>query len=167
MQDAIVSYWCLPCAADSERFSAVIAALAAAQDAPPFEPHLTLGSLAVASDMSGIARRLAGLSLDPEGLDGTEVFTTTLFVRFAPTEGLLAARETLAQMPHSQTGRAFDPHVSLCYGPPPPGSRNREDVRALLGRPVRFDRLAAVPVTLPVSTHKQVAEWRISQVWPL
>jgi hypothetical protein len=165
MQDEIVSYWCLPCAADSTRFSAVIQQLAAAQGAPVFEPHLTLGSLAEASDMAGITESLSGLSLDPVGIDGTEAFTTSLFVRFAATPALLTARERMARMPGSQAGRTFDPHVSLCYGPPP-GSHNPEDVQALLRRPVRFDRLAAVRVTLPVSTHKQVAKWRIGQVWP-
>jgi 2'-5' RNA ligase len=166
MRDEIVSYWCLTCAADSVRLSAVIRQLAAAQGAPPFEPHLTLGSLAAAADMSGIAESLSGLSLDPAGLDGTEAFMTSLFVRFNATQGLLAAREKMAQMPASHAGRTFDPHVSLCYGRPPPGSRSREDVQALLASPVRFDRLAAVLVTLPVSAHAQVAQWRIGQVWP-
>jgi hypothetical protein len=115
--------------------------------------------------MAGITESLSGLSLDPVGIDGTEAFTTSLFVRFAATPALLTARERMARMPGSQAGRTFDPHVSLCYGPPP-GSHNPEDVQALLRRPVRFDRLAAVRVTLPVSTHKQVAKWRIGQVWP-
>jgi len=166
VQDEIVSYWCLPCAADSTRFSAVIRQLAAAQGAPVFEPHLTLGSLAEALDMAGITESLSGLSLDPAEIGSTEAFTTSLFVRFTATPALLKARERMARLPGSQAGRTFDPHVSLCYGPPPPGSHSREDVQALLRKPVRFDRLAAVRVTLPVSTHKQVAEWRIGQVWP-
>ena len=167
MPDEIVSYWCLPCAADFARFSAVIRQLAAAQGAPVFEPHLTLGSLAEASDMAGIAESLSGLSLDPVEIDGTEAFTTSLFVRFAATPALLTARERMARLPGGEAGRTFDPHVSLCYGPPPSGSGIREDVQALLRSPVRFDRLAALRVTLPVSTHQQVKEWRIGQVWPL
>lgn len=166
MQSDVISCWCLPCPADSKRFSAVIEALGAAQGAPVFEPHLTLGSLVAPSDLSEIAKRLSGLSLDPVGLDGTEAFTTSLFVRFAPAQGLIEAREHLTRMPGSLAGRTFDPHVSLCYGPPPAGSRSRQDVQALLRSPLRFDRLAAVPVTLPVSTHQQVEAWRISQVWP-
>ncbi len=166
MPDKIVSYWCLPCDADSARFSAVIKALAVGQGVCSFLPHLTLGSLDAAADMSGIAEGLSGLSLDPVGISGTEAFTTSLFVRFAATRSLLAARDRMERMPGSRAGRAFDPHVSLCYGPPPPSSRASEDVQALLRTQVRFDRLAAVDVTVPVTTHAQVAEWRIGPVWP-
>jgi hypothetical protein len=166
MPDEIFSYWCLPCAADSARFAAVIRQLAEAQGAPVFEPHLTLGSLSEASDMAGITESLSGLSLDPVGIDGTEAFTTSLFVRFAATPALLKARERMARLPGGQAGRTFDPHVSLCYGPPPPASHNWEDVQALLNSPLRFDRLASVRVTLPVSTHQQVKEWRIGKIWP-
>lgn len=167
MQDRIVSYWCLPCAEDSARFSTVIAALAEARATPPFRPHLTLGSLGAAADISGIAASLSGLVLEPSGIGVTEAFTMSLFVRFAAKRDLLGVRGMLARMPGSLAGRAFDPHVSLCYGVPPAGSSGRTDVQALLRRPVRFDRLAAVNVTVPVATHEQVAAWQIIQTWPL
>jgi len=145
----------------------VIAALAEAPAAPPFHPHLTLGSLEAAADMSGSSASLSGLLLEPSGIGGTEAFTTSLFVRFAATRDSPGAREMPARMPGSLAGRAFDPYVSLCYGRPPAGSSGRTDVQALLHRPVQFDRLAAVSVTVPVATHEQVAAWQIIQTWQL
>lgn len=156
-QSLIISYWCLPCDEDAARYSAVMTALAKAQRAPIFAAHLTLASLDRAVGMADVASALSGLVLDPVAIDGTEEFTKSLFVRFGASATLLAARDLIRQMPGHRPGRSFDPHISLCYGPPPAGSRQRREVQDLLTSPVRFDRLAAVRVAVPVSSHADVA----------
>jgi 2'-5' RNA ligase len=167
MREAAISYWCLPCAEDAARYAEIIAALAAAQGAPVFEAHLTLATLdQPADDLCDVLRALRGLTLTPLGLDGTPVFTTSLFIRFAPTGALLEARRLMAAMPGFRESRPFDPHVSLCYGPPPERASLGSAIHDLLTRPVRFDRLAAVEVTLPVETYADVARWRMAEIYP-
>ncbi len=159
-----VSYWCMPCAEDAATYAAVIRTLAAAQGAPLFAPHLTLGTLAeAAEDVAGALSALAGLRLRPVGVDGTAAFTTSLFVRFEATAGLLAARRLLEDMDGFMPGRPFDPHISLCYGPPPARKAMDRDIAALLAAPVRFDRLVAMTIGDRVETHDDVAAWRVRQ----
>ncbi|MFN4024333.1 MAG: 2'-5' RNA ligase family protein [Hyphomonas sp.] len=162
----VVSYWCLPREEDAAACAAVIGALAAAQGAPVFVPHLTLATLTVgARDLSAVTQVLRGLALTPLGLDGNGVFTTSLFVRFAPSDQLLAARRRMEALPDFRKGRAFDPHISLCYGPPPDLEAQRGAIAALLSRPMRFDRLAAVELFLPVETYEDVAGWTVRESW--
>lgn len=168
MQEAAVSYWCLPCADDAQRYSAFIEALAAAQGAPVFAPHMTLATLRHAEDdLSDVTAALKGLVLQPLETGGTEVFTTSLFVRFQASDALLAARSRMEALPGFRQGRAFDPHLSLCYGPSPDLTPLRPALHALLARPVRFDRLAAVDITLPVETYEDVAGWRVAKTYPV
>ena len=152
-----VGYWCLPCAQDATRFREIITTLAKAQDAPVFEPHMSLGTLAnAATDLIGVRRALTDLVLMPAAIDGTDAFTKSLFVRLAPSPGLSRARSLLETDPAFLARRAFDPHISLCYGTPPAGAADMHSVCSLLSVPVRFDRLAAVEISLPVETYDDV-----------
>lgn len=158
-------YWYLPCEQDERRLQKVIDDLADAQGAPSFRPHLTLGA---SSDIEEPLRlgssMLKAVTLTPIEIDGNEVFTTSLFMRFGLNDALTQARMALEQQPSFRQGRAFDPHMSLCYGPPPKGAHAQEDVRALLSNPVRFDRLATVSVELPVNSYDGVRAWRVLNV---
>lgn len=168
MKEEAVSYWCLPCAADAPRYAAIIDALALAQGAPAFAPHLTLATLSgPADDLQDVIAALRGLVLQPLAIDGTDVFTTSLFVRFRASGALLAARRRMEALPGLRPGRAFDPHISLCYGPPPDLAPLGAALHALLARPVSFDRLAAVDISLPVETYEEVAGWRMAQTYPV
>ena len=159
----MLGYCCVPCEEDAGRYASVIAAIAKAQGAPVFLPHLTLGTLEEApSGLAGVIEALRGLVLRPTEIDGTDVFTKSFFVRFEATDALLSARERLEQLPEFHPGRAFDPHMSLCYGPPPAAFRVDPEVLALLDRPVRFDRLVALKTTLPVETYADVAGWTVT-----
>ena len=167
MREQAVSYWCLPCEADAARYAAIIDALALAQGAAAFAPHLTLATFSSpGDDFTDILAALQGLVLEPLEIDGTEVFTTSLFVRFRASDALLAARRLMEALPGFRPGRAFDPHISLCYGPPPDLTPLRPALQALLARPVRFDRLTAMNITLPVETHADVAAWRMEASCP-
>lgn len=166
MREKAVSYWCVPEETEARAFEAVISALAAAQGAPVFAPHLTLATLTrPATDLRDVLAALSGLTLTPAGLDGTPVFTTSLFMRFTPSDDLLKARALMAAMPAFRESRPFDPHLSLCYGPPPSLGPHRQAIGALFARPVRFNRLAAMDVSLPVATHEDVAGWRMREIY--
>tara|TARA_R110002051_G_scaffold76014_1_gene138943 strand:+ start:222 stop:716 length:495 start_codon:yes stop_codon:yes gene_type:complete len=164
----MVTYWCTPCAEDAARYRAVIKALALAQGAPAYQAHLTLGTLErAASDLSEVVAALRGLVLEPAGIGETDVFTKSLFVRFEASDTLLAARRQLETLQGFRPGRAFDPHISLCYGAPPEGSAARRDVQDLLSKPVRFDRLIAVNITLPIETYADVMAWTVAETFEI
>ncbi len=163
-----VSYWCVPCAEDAAAFEAVICELAAAQGAPVFAPHLTLATLAeAADDLGGVLNALAGLQLRPSGIDTAGTFTMSLFVRFEATPGLLAARRIMEGFPGFAAGRPFDPHISLCYGPPPAGTAPDRQISHLLAAPVRFNRLVAMNVPARAETYDDVAAWSVRQVFEI
>ncbi len=163
MKEEAVSYWCLPCSADAARLTAIIETLALAQGAACFTPHLTLATLSgPVHDFTDVLAALQGLVLEPLETDGNEVFTTSLFVRFQPSDALLAARRLMEALPGFRPGPTFDPHISLCYGLPPDVRAHQPAMQALLDRPVRFDRFAAMNITLPVEAHADVAAWRIA-----
>ena len=164
----VVSYWCVPCTEDAARFSPVIAGLAAAQGAPVFQAHMTLGTLERADKgVAGVADALKGLTLMPVEIGRTDLFTMSLFVRLAPSEALLAARAELEQLPGFRPGRKFDPHISLCYGAPPDGHGLDREIEALLDAPVRFGGLAGINASLPVETHDDVASWTVAETYRL
>lgn len=163
-----MTYWCTPCSEDAARYSAVIKSLALAQGAPIYQAHLTLGTLERgASGLNDVIAALRGLVLEPTGIGETDVFTKSLFVQFEASNALLAARRQLEKLEGFRQGRPFDPHISLCYGAPPEGSAARRDVQDLLRRPVRFDRLIAVNITLPVESHADVMAWTVAGTYTI
>ena len=156
-----VIFWLVPCPQDEARFSHLIEALAKPQGAAIFQPHLTLG--AVRGEMPNVdpvVSALTGLQLSPLEIDETDKFTMSLFVRFQPSAKLMAGRAALESLPGFRPGRDFDPHISLCYGSPTGRDAFEEELQALLQRPIKFDRLVAMHVPLPVETQDDIRKWR-------
>lgn len=154
-------FWLVPCAADAARFQAIIDVLAADQEAPAFKPHMTLGAVRSTSpQIERVVKVLAGVTLTPKEIDQTDLFTMSLFVRFHTSPALTAGRNVLESVPGFRIGRAFDPHLSLCYGPSTLRKSMRAEIEALLDKPVRFDRLVTMHIPLPVETHDDVRKWR-------
>jgi len=158
----VYSVWCLPEAKDETRFADAIEDLAAQSGGPAFQPHLTLGTFATRAPIAGLADRT--FSLQPLALDGTPVFTTSLFVRFGLSDELSMARAALESRDAFRPGRDFDPHISLHYGTPPPDAGQTETVQALLRAPVLFDRLAMVEMEVPIEDYSAIETWRIVDV---
>jgi len=154
-------FWLVPCAADAARFQAIIDALAANQGGPSFKPHMTLGAVRGSTpQVERVVKALTGVTLAPKEIDQTDLFTMSLFVRFHSSPALNAGRDALESVPGFRTGRAFDPHLSLCYGQPALRNAMTAEIQALLDKPVRFDRLVAMHIPLPVETHDDVRKWR-------
>lgn len=162
MSAQIVSVWCLPSAEDERRYADVISSLTAMSGTPKFQPHLTLGSLTQRADITGLVN--GAFSLEPIELDGNDVFTTSLFIRFRTSEALQRLRQTLEHHAAFRPGRAFDPHMSLHYGPPPKEGTTSEQMKALLGHPVRFDRLALIEMRVPIEDHAAIQAWRTIEI---
>jgi len=165
---SVISYWCVPGSPAFVKYEAVIERLCHSQGAPKFQPHITLGSAtAEASNLDDIVAALKGVELDPLEIDQRDVFTMSLFVRLGLTDQLKKARQALEADPCFRPSRDFDPHISLCYGTPPEGAAEREDVRALLEMPIRIEKLLAVEITLPVEQHSDILSWKPVRTYPL
>ncbi len=164
----IIAYWLVPSAQDSDRFQTVIDELADQQRSPRFRAHLSFGSVTDEEpSLDAVLSMLKGLSLSPIEIAQTPSFTMSLFVRFAPSEALLAARRLLEQSPDFQASRTFDPHISLCYGVPKDLDALRLKMAALMATPVRFDRLIATTISLPVETPADIARWKQRSVYQI
>ena len=160
--ESVTYYWCVPGPAEEARFQAVIDELASAQGAPCFIPHMSLASVkGAAPDLGPILNDLQGLKLKPLAIDETETFTMSLFLRVEPNAALLQARKAFEAVSGFQSSRSFDPHLSLCYGPPPPGAANLASVQALLQKPVTFDRLVTVDIPARGSTYDDIRAWNV------
>lgn len=164
----IYSVWVLPRETDANRFHPVIDALCQQQNVPRFQPHLTLGGLTSPHvDYAETLDALSGLVLTPIEIAETPVFTKSLFVRFAISDALQAGRRALEALPEFRSRRAFDPHVSLCYGPPKNRLALEVQIEALLSRPVQFDRLSVTRITSTIEQHSDLEAWETVSVFPI
>lgn len=165
--ERVTYYWCVPAPADEARFQVVIDELASVQSAPRFMPHMSLASAkGAAPDLFPILSNLRGLQLQPLAVDAKDTFTMSLFLRVAPSDELIRARKAFESVPGFQSSRSFDPHLSLCYGPPPPGAADLASVQALLEKPVTFDRLVTVDIPAQVSTYDDIRAWKVLDTIP-
>ncbi len=165
--DRVTYYWCVPAPADEARFQAVIDELASVQSAPRFMPHMSLASVkGSAPDLAPILSTLRGLQLQPLVVGETDAFTMSLFLRVGPSAELIRARKAFEAVSGFRSSRSFDPHLSLCYGPPPPGAADLASVQALLEKPVNFDRLVTVDIPARVSTYDDIRAWKVLDTIP-
>ena len=161
-EDIVSSIWLVPSAADTERFQLIIDEIASLQGGVSFQPHLTLGSLLTRTpDLRGLSREMSAMQLTPLEIDATSIFTTALFIRFDRSAEINRLRAELERHESFRASRVFDPHMSLCYGPPPPGLDGRKLYSGLLSDPILFDQVWAVEIGLPVVSHEDVRSWRV------
>ncbi|MDQ3199318.1 MAG: hypothetical protein M3Q46_09075 [Verrucomicrobiota bacterium] len=163
----VMAYWLLPAPPARAYFRELIRGLAAANDALPFEPHLTL---AVGPDEPwAMDRTLAKCTPGVIEVRAIEVgfasvFTRTLFVRFEANAALLRLRSSLGEDGQEQ----FDPHVSLLYQNLSP-SRQAELAQEihLPFATVAFDSVAVTRCRIPVASNADVALWETIAVCQL
>lgn len=143
--------WLIPAEPYRELFRNLIRILAWQFDAPPFEPHLTLGR---AQDRHPPKRRRIRLPIREIGFSAK--YTQTLFVRFAPDESLRKLVVDLGGKP------IRDPHLSLIYKHLPAATK-RELVKTLRlpFRSVVFDVVKIARCTSPTRTRRDVESWRL------
>lgn len=156
----INSVWLVPAEEDAQRCSDIICKLAGELKAPVFPPHLTIGSSEQHVDLEQLGSEIDPICAAPIKIETEAEFTRSLVIQFEATPPLLALRKRMEQIPGFRPGRSFDPHISLCYGPPPPGAIDRLDIAALVAGHVKFDRLVITEITLPVTSFDDVRLWR-------
>ncbi|HEY1770381.1 MAG TPA: hypothetical protein VGG02_09010 [Chthoniobacterales bacterium] len=112
-----IVFWLIPAEPARTFFLETIRRLAAEHDAPTFEPHLTLG-LGSAEQLSKVDVRPFDLRIN--GVDWSEKFTKTLFVRFELEPSLAQLRASL-----KLESAGYGPHVSLLYRALPDATKRR------------------------------------------
>jgi len=154
--------WCVPSADDEVRVQAAIDELADAQAAPRFMPHMSLASVSGSvPDLAGTLEELRGLQVQPLEIAESDAFTMAMFLRVERHPALLRARKAFESLPGFRSSRSFDPHLSLCYGPPPKGAAQSDRVLSLLQKSLTFDRLVTVDIPASVSNYDDIRAWKI------
>lgn len=157
----LTTIWLVPSAEDDARIRRITDELADAQKGARYQPHMTLGSLqSFDPDLNSILGSAQALELTPIEIDRTDAFTMSLFVRFGLSPKLANLRAVLEAVPGFRASRAFDPHVSLCYGAPPELPEIDTLFSGILDRPIRFNRIWATEIEVPVETYAHIRTWR-------
>ncbi len=165
MKKTAIVYWLLPAKPERDLFCDIVRILRKELKAPNFEPHLTLfvttkGRRPPKKVLQEL--RSGPIRLSVRGASFSAEFTKTLFVRFKSSPALRKLATNVARAAASAAKAPRDPHVSLVYKQVP--SRVKKELTAVIKLPfrsVRFDSIAAVRLTLPIRTARDVEKWKI------
>ena len=164
MKKTATVYWLLPAKPERELFCTIIRILYKQFRAPNFEPHLTLFATTKDQSPKQVLRQISArpIRLATDGVAFSSKFTKTLFARFKPSPALRKLVADLSRASKSRAKVPNDPHASLLYKRIP--SQTKKELAAVIRLPFRsvpFDSIAAVRLTLPVSTGADVEKWKI------
>jgi 2'-5' RNA ligase len=152
-KEYLIVLWLSPAEPARSFFQRMINRLAREQGAPLFAPHLTLGRGAVAQ-LEGVTA--PALELSVRGPAASELFTKTVFVRFAETPELAALRDSLGM-----EAAGYDPHLSLLYKEMP--LAEKEQLASAIALPftsVTFDLIEAVRCPDEPVTPANIPTWK-------
>jgi 2'-5' RNA ligase len=163
----ILTYWLCPEEPAREKFCAIIGDLATRFDAPVFEPHVTLFSTIADHEnpnkvLTEVISQHRKHRLAIRGVDYSNEFTKTLFVRFAPDPDLARLRDDLERASASPSDYELNPHLSLLYKDV--DTKTKRHLALSIALPftvVNFDSVKAVIVPATISSRKDVEAWRV------
>ena len=164
MKKTATVYSLLPAKPQRELFCEIIRILRKEFRAANFEPHLTLFvTTKKQKSPKKILQELRSrpIRLSVRGVAFSAKFTKTLFIRFKSSPALTRLAVDLGRAAGLSTKGPKDPHVSLIYQKIP--RRVKKELAKVIKLPfrtVRFDSIAAVRLTLPVRTGRNVTKWR-------
>lgn len=160
-----MSFWLIPSSPAREELSRLIKQLADLYGSPIFEPHVTVhagrimpGQVEVA--VKGSLSTTGPVSLQSSGLQHSNLFTKTLYIRFLPS----VVVEALSRYFRSVAPSAYEfaPHLSLMYKTLSSSQRreiaSRIDIKKY--HSVQFDAIEAVHTPGSVKTAEDVRRWR-------
>ncbi len=172
-----VAFWLLPAPPDASWLQNHLQALATRHGGPAFEPHVTLhvgtrpAGLAVEPILATVARQAGVLELECLETAHSAAYYKALFAPLveAPAPagaGLPALRarllDALARAGAPDSDYVLAPHLSLLYGTFDAALRHDlAGSQSLLGRRIRFDRIAAVRPAPGSVDLARVADWEV------
>jgi len=166
-RQTVIAYWLIPSEPEHSFFQRIINDLARRCDAPVFEPHVTIHVGADHADaaenaLGHAARECKLIGLTPLGIDQSDEFIKTLFVRFAMSAGLRQINDIIRQAANDLSQYELKPHLSLLYKNL--AATTRRELAASINLPlseVTFDAIKAVRCVSPTESGADVEAWHI------
>jgi 2'-5' RNA ligase len=166
-RQTVIAYWLIPSEPAYVFFQRIINDLARRYDAPVFEPHVTIHVGADRADatekaLEETAREYKLIGLTPVGIDQSDEFIKTLFVRFAISAELREINDVIRQAANDSAQYELKPHLSLLYKNLAPATRSQ--LAASITVPfskISFDSLQAIRCVSPTQTAADVEAWEL------
>lgn len=166
-RQTVIAYWLIPSEPGHSFFQRIINDLAGRYDAPVFEPHVTIHVGADRADaaknaLGNAAREWKLIGLTPLGIDQSDEFIKTLFVRFPMSAELRKINGIIRQAAEDLSHYQPKPHLSLLYKNLAPATRR--ELAASINVPlsdVTFDAIKAVRCVSPTKSRADVEAWRV------
>ena len=164
-ESRLLAFWLLPAPPAQEYFRSLNQELAERYDAPRFEPHLTLYAAVFddalrADALEQIASR-SSMELEISGIDYSDKYTQTLFIRFAKNNSLTELRAAVAEVLGEKDTADFEPHLSLIYqSMPAPEKAELARNLALPFERVLFEGMKVVSTPATIASAEDVQAWK-------
>jgi len=164
-RQTVIAYWLIPSEPARSFFQRIIKDLARLYGAPVFEPHVTVHvgadqADAAAKALEQAARECKLTGLTPNGIDESDEFIKTLFVRFAMSTELRKISGIIRNAAHDSSQYELKPHLSLLYKKIE--ATSRRELAASINVPfseVTFDAIKAVRCVSPTKSGADVEAW--------
>jgi len=166
-RQTVIAYWLIPSEPAHSFFQRTINDLAHRNDAPVFEPHVTIHVGADRADAAKDALRDAArecklIGLTPLGIDQSDEFIKTLFVNFPVSAELRNINGIVRQACKDSSHYQLKPHLSLLYKNL--AAATRRELAASINVPlfeVTFDAIKAVRCVSPAESGADVKAWHV------
>jgi len=166
IRQTVIAYWLIPSESAHNFFQAIINDLARRYDAPVFEPHVTIyvgadRAEAPEEALGNAARLFKCTGLTPIGIDQSNEFIKTLFVRFAMSAELRRINDFIRDAANDSMPYELKPHLSLLYKNLAVASRRQ--LAASISVPsseITFDTIKAVRCVSPTESRVDVESWQ-------
>jgi 2'-5' RNA ligase len=163
----VIAYWLIPSEPAHNFFKQIINDLARRYDAPVFEPHVTVHvgadrADAVENALGNTARDCKLIGLTPLGIDQSDEFIKTLFVRFGMSVELRKINDIIREAADDSSQYELKPHLSLLYKKL--AAATRRELAASINVPlseVTFDAIKAVRCVSPTESGADVEAWHV------
>jgi putative hydrolase of the HAD superfamily len=163
----VIAYWLIPSEPAHSFFQRIINDLARRCDAPVFEPHVTVHvgedrADAVENAVRDAAREYKLIGLAPLGIDQSDEFIKTLFVRFAMSVELRKINGVIFEAANDSSQYELKPHLSLLYKNL--ATSTRRELAVSINVPlfeVTFDAIRAVRCVSPTKSRADVEAWHV------
>ena len=166
-RQTVIAYWLIPSEPAHSFFQRMINDLARRCDAPVFEPHVTIYVGADRADtaknaLGAAARECKLMGLKPLGIDQSNEFIKTLFVRFATSAELSKINCIIREAEKDSSQYELKPHLSLLYKNLAVATRRElaTSIDVPLSK-VTFDAIKAVRCVSPMESGADVEAWRV------
>lgn len=166
-RQTVIAYWLIPAEPAHSFFEQIIYNLSRRYNAPIFEPHVTVH---VGADQAGAAAKALEAAASEYklvrqtllGIDQSDEFIKTLFVKFAMNAELQKINGIIRRAANDSSQYELKPHLSLLYKDLP--AVGRSELAASMTLPfseVTFGAIKAVRCCSPTQNRADVEAWRM------